>query len=268
MNNHEKHPLDPTDDDPEGPSENDESVENDDAVFGAGDDDTETPPRPLLKPSLYVLGVGFAIAFICGVWASNSAPNSTGETLGSWLQRVGIIVMLVAFCGILFAYRFTYLKELWLNTKTPSFSLSDWMLMVPIMLAVVGLHGIALLLLRTPLGNSIFLLSLAIIATQASLCATMIVYSQGIWRGFCIGFVAVVALCIMGGGLSYSWSLLATGMTFRRTSRVTPVWPAVAIHAFFVLNGFISAGYVWLHQRMLTDQASATEIESAPGENT
>ena len=259
MADYDRHPLDS---DGESNIDARSSSDNDDAVFATDEPDTEPPQRPLLKSSLYILAIGFALAFITGVWASNSEPNSTGEIVGSWLQRVGIFVMLAAFCGILFAYRYTYLKELISKGSTarfPNWTGSEWMLLAPAMLGVVCIHWILLYLTQSLLGNYFLLISVAVIMIHANLCVTMLFHCEGIWRGFCIGFVATIALCVMGGGLQYIWSFFLSGFSFRRGNTL-PIWPVITFHAFFVLNGFISAAYVWLHGKLKPPSQNQTNV--------
>lgn len=260
MNDHESNPLDE-----DLPTSSIQATNNDDAVFAAYDEEPEAPPRPLLKPSLYLLAVGFAIAFIFGVLATNSGPNTTGEMLGSWLNRVGIFIMLAAFCGILFAYRYTYLLGLYQQTREKNFATSEWTLLTPVMLAVLGFHWLLLLAFQSAFGNFVLLVSLAIIIIHASLMVTMVYYSNGIWKGFCIGFVASIAITLMGGGFPYILSSLTTGLTFRRATPVA-TWPGIALHAFFVLNGFISAIYVWSHQKMQRLSESRQDTPDRPEE--
>lgn len=250
-NEPERHPLDPHPDDELPASStptNDEqnSFEPEFSTEAKADESALTQPnRPLLKPSLILLGSGFAVAFLAGVAASNSEPNSTGETLGSWMNRAGVITMLVAFCGILFAYRFDWLRQLYSRQNAPAWFRSE----MPSLLAWNTLAVLAvwciLLSLKPLLGNMLVVLALAILILHTSLAVTMAIFNKGIWRASGIGFACAVLLLFSGGGTNLIFGFVSQTMYSSRRGDVS-VTAFILGYLFIVSNGLLAASYVWL----------------------
>lgn len=220
----------------------DSNIENGD-VFSTADHEAEVPERPLLKPSLVILVFGFAIALSFGVLATSSPPNSTGERLGSTMQRVGIFTMLLAFCGILFAYRYSFLKRVFLRLAASEW-MRPWLFLLPSMLGFLLFHWVLLLTLRG-LFADISNISAAILVIQASICAVMVRMHLGPIQGFAIGYLAAFltsAFWIDGIVLS---SLFARSSPLMRGFE-TSVWSVLYFHSFLIFTGFLAAGYVSL----------------------
>ncbi len=64
-----------------------------------------TASRSVLRTSLVVLIASTVVIFLSAVASSNSAANSPAERVALMLHRASMFVMLVAFVGILAAYR-------------------------------------------------------------------------------------------------------------------------------------------------------------------
>ncbi|MCR9293054.1 MAG: hypothetical protein NXI32_10075 [bacterium] len=231
------HPLDRDDDDP------DETYKEPDWLPAAAQKDQ--PRRPLLKPSLVVLGVSFAVAFLSGVVAANSQPMSIAERTGSAINRIAVLVMLAAFCGVLFSYRYEYLRGLWLRSRP---TVSGRRMPEFVGLLILNLVGFlilwaCLLLLSFLFWPSIALLGVAAIVLQASLSATMAVYGRGIWRGFAIGYLVAALLLIGSGASTFGYAFFGGFFNGRGGPQFWGFVPVAILHLFLIVNGLVSAAY-------------------------
>ena len=66
---------------------------------------------PLLKPCAFVAMACVVMIFMAGVATLIAAPNSTLETVGSFLYRASTWVLLLACCGMLISFRYLQIRD-------------------------------------------------------------------------------------------------------------------------------------------------------------
>jgi hypothetical protein len=198
--------------------------------------------RPLLKSSIIALSVGFAIAFLAGVASSNAPPNSRLEIVGSMVNRLGVFVMLVAFCLILLAYRIRHIRKLTFRVSNQRWFESGYAALVVFNLFLIG--GIWCLVYVTSAwpGPGNVLLAFGFGIVYIALMVTMVIWHTGYLRAYAVG--ALTASCIIVySGAPTVW---AVGPAFRRGASSFPLWSFGTIATFVVVSGTLCAGYVYL----------------------
>lgn len=193
--------------------------------------------RPLLKPCIFGISAGFVVAFLAGVTAANSAPQSAGEVVGSAVQRIGIIVMLVSFCGILLAYRIPHLKKI--PMKSPKeLRIPDFLSLLVSKAVFVVFFWILLLSTQGISGSFAIAVTSYVLILYAALLTVAAVWRTGCRRAYAIGALATIVLSFYGGAGS-----LFLGGFYGRGAALS-LWPVGIFLSLVVLNGLICAGYV------------------------
>lgn len=237
----ERHPLDP---DPEDSDEQNTGRLSPHPLDDEGqiEDITLAPAsstqvfRPLLKPCIVGISAGFIVAFLAGVTAANASPQSTGEVVGSALQRIGIVVMLVSFCGILLAYRIPHMKKI--PMKSPKeLRIPDFLKLFVSQTVFLIFFWIVLLIAQSLLGRMAIGVLGYILILYASLLTVSAVWRTGCRRAYAIGALATIILSFYGGAGS-----LFVGGYYGRASAIL-AWPAGVFLSLVVLNGLICAAY-------------------------
>lgn len=213
--------------------------------------------RPLLKPCIVGISAGFVVAFLAGVTAANASPQSTGEVVGSALQRVGIIVMLVSFCGILLAYRIPHMKKIPL--KSPKqLRIPEFLSLLVSHTVFLVLFWIVLLIAQSLLGPFAIGVIAYVLTLYASLLTVAAVWRTGCRRAYAIGALATIILSFYGG----AGSLFVGGYYTRASANMA--WPIGVFLSIVVLNGLICAGYATF---IINSTAHTSPTTTAPPSN-
>ena len=149
--------------------------------------------EPLLRYSIRVLIVSVAIVFLSGLAAGNASPNSDMENVSLFLNQLGMLAMLGAFCSILLAYRLPQIKKLRMKMiEQPKFGGALTILLIAnavyVGLATVGLSSIAAF--SAPLASVILMFGNTMIA---GFFTTMIWWHGGFLRAYAIGALTSLA---------------------------------------------------------------------------
>lgn len=143
--------------------------------------------RLLLKLSVVLLIVGSVVAFLAAVAAGNARPNSALEKTGTVVNRLGVVAMLISFCGILVAYRIPRLKKFAMRTGPLHWFESGFVNLIVFNVFAAGVLW-GLLCFLAPIvgtGGTIAVAS-SVVVIYASLLATMVVWHRGYLRAYAI----------------------------------------------------------------------------------
>ena len=195
----------------------------------------------LLRLCLIVLIASAGVAFLSGVAASNASPNSPVENIGSAANRISAVVMLVAFCGILLAYRLPQWKNAAFDVDSLLWLRSGYLTLCFANGAGLGIAlGIGWLVAPL-LGNSLSGIVAALLCIYIALLVTMVAWHTGFVKAYAIGVLTVMGLeAIPFLSLVSAWTYgqLRGGRAFNWQ------WSVMLLTA--VAAGLICAGYVRL----------------------
>ncbi len=229
----------------------------DDFEFGKADpiDDSRTRAhKPLLRISVIIAAAAFASVFVFSLIENGAQFNSPMQQLCNGIKNVSAVVMLMACCGVLFAYRLPHIDPVqlrngalatrgWLSNRFALLIVINLMAILMMWLSVFFLAGLVGVYFAIPLGF--------VIVCLVGLVATMAVVHKGYLRGYAVGTLAVLLL-IMNGGLGMFFMFIPG---FRGgTGGVAGYSIAIAtLLTIAPLVGLVCAGYVAVIEKFSRD---------------
>jgi hypothetical protein len=225
----------------------------DDFEFGKAtpvDDSRTRAHKPLLRISVIIAAIAFALVFVFSVLGNNAPFNSTMQQVCYGISNVCAIFMLAACCGILFAYRLPHFDvaqlpsgalaaQGWMSNSFAVLVAINLMAILLMWASVFFLTGLFGVYLALPLGFGMICLS--------GLAATMAVFHKGYLRGYAIGLLAVLFM-LMNGSFGM---MLMMGPGFGG-GRGGGAGYSIGIAILLTIAPFVGllcAGYVMLIQR-------------------
>lgn len=201
-----------------------------------------------IRWSLRALVTGAIIAFLAGVAAANSVPQSPGEIGFSVVNRAGILLMLASCVAMLIGYRWDQLRSISLPKHRPKSHWGNLLIFNALFLvSAVVLQFIA----AATLHRYSLILCVGISMLQCALAVTMVVVQKGIWRCYGVG-VAVIQVLNMTSGIqtSFASAYVYSAISLGGLSRGMPNWlgvsellPIMGIQIFACVTGLLCAGY-------------------------
>jgi hypothetical protein len=176
----------------------------DDFEFGKAtpvDDSRTRAHKPLLRVSVIIAAIAFALVFVFSVLGSNAPFDSMLQKACFGISNVCAMFMLAACCGILFAYRLPHIDVAqlrsgalaakgWMSNSFAVLATINLMAILVMWACVFFLSGLFGVFLTLPLGLGMLCLS--------GLAATMAVFHKGYLRGYAIGMLAVLFVLMNG----------------------------------------------------------------------
>ena len=225
----------------------------DDFEFGTAtpiDDSRTRAHKPLLRICVIIAAVAFALVFVFSVLANNAVFNSTMQQVCYGISNVCAFFMLVACCGILFAYRLPHIDPAQL--RKGAIAARGWMSNSFVVLVGVNLMAIAMMWASVYLLSGIFGVYFSLVLGFGLICltglaATMVVVHKGFLRGYAVGMLAVLALS-MNGGMSMML-MFGSGFGGGRGGVAGYSIGVATMLTIVPLVGLLCAGYVILVQK-------------------
>lgn len=225
----------------------------DDFEFGKAtpaDDSRTRAHKPLLRISVIIAAIAFALVFVFSVLGSNAPFNSTMQQVCNGISNICAMFMLAACCGILFAYRLPHIDVAQLGSG--ALAARGWMSNSFAVLVAVNLMAILLMWVSLFFLSGLFGVYFALplgfgMICLAGLAATMAVVHKGFLRGYAIGMLAVLFL-LMNGSFGM---ILMMGPGFGG-GRGGGAGYSIGIAILLTIAPFVGllcAGYVMLIQR-------------------
>jgi len=223
----------------------------DDFEFGKAtpiDDSRTRAHKPLLRISVMIAAVAFALVFVFSLLGSNAPFNSMMQQVCNGISNVSAMVMLAACCGILFAYRLPHIDPVQL--RSGALAAGGWLSNRFVVLVVINIMAILLMWASVFLISGLFGVYFALVLGFGMICltglaATMAVVHKGYLRGYAVGMLAVFVM-FMNGSFGM---MLMFGPGFGG-GRV--VWYSIGIATLLTiapLVGLLCAGYVGLIEK-------------------
>jgi hypothetical protein len=177
----------------------------DDFEFGKAtpiDDSRTRAHKPLLRISVIVAAVAFALVFVFSLLGNNAPFNSTMQQVCNGISNVSAMIMLAACCGILFAYRLPHIDPVQL--RSGALAARGWLSNSFVVLVAINLVAILMMWAGVFFLSGLFGLYFAVPLAIGLICliglaATMAVFHRGYLRGYAIGMLAVLVLVMNGG---------------------------------------------------------------------
>lgn len=226
----------------------------DDFEFGNAtsiDDSRTRAHKPLLRLSAIIAAASFGLVFVFSVLASNSVFNSTAYQVYMALSNVSSVIMLVACCGMLIAYRLPHLDPA--QFRSGAVVAGGWLSNRFVVLVGINLMAIFLMwacvYLISGLVGGFFTLVLGFGALcVGGLAATMAVVHKGYLRGYAVGMLAALIL-LLNGSMNM---MFVIGPGFRGGVGGYSIVVAIML-TLTSMVGLLCGGYVLLIQQFTRD---------------
>ncbi len=186
--------------------------DDDDPPATQGATDASPVSRTMLRASLTLLIVSTAVMFLAAVASNNAIPSSAAERIALTIHRASMIAMLLAFFGILFAYRLPMLsaylqakreQQAAGKSKQSVLSAEIKMLLMASALLMAWVWGTVLL------GFAVLhLITYWLLVVIAAVLANMIVLHKGTLRSFAVGMLMSLLLILL------TWRSMGTMLIF------------------------------------------------------
>jgi hypothetical protein len=231
--------------------------EDDDFKFSEDAETSQTPVSlPLLRWSMWVAVGGFVAVFLSAVASNNFPANSAAENLSIAINRFSSIVLLVACCSMLLAYRLPYLQ----NATQHDFRIPGLVNGFSALL-IVNVIGLALIwaAVLSPEGSRSQWMRVVLIlfaSFYAGLMATMAIWHKNFLRAYAVGVLTVLALFFLTG-----WQIVLSPV--RGFGGPSPSnWPLGIYFSVAVITGLVCAGYVQMLAIFRPQEATSVESPS------
>lgn len=273
------HPLDRDDDEPE---------------IRAGPKD-RTTQQIILRYCVGIALVGGAVACIASVATANAIYRSPVQQAGEWVRWVAGIIALAACGGMLVAFRLKSIVAHFKESRAddlrrrsrpqlqttrgeeatpptiaqnpvspaqsprqkivrnnPSYSADFGIL--PLIVVGFAYMTLAWFLALVPQVMFLPLVNSTLQLLSLGLCITMLVYNTGVTRAFAIGYLATALLSLFAMMSTFYFMLDFNG--YSRNSNSSLVFASSITTTIAILSGWLSAGYVWLLQKLYNNDPS------------
>jgi hypothetical protein len=161
----------------------------------------------LLRTGVTVFAAGFIAVLLGGILVSNSPGNTWSETIGSFVHRAGMILILVGAVTIILAYRWAQLASL-IRSAISATRISGMHAYVTLLFwNVVAYVTFVLLFYLVWLSRSpsvMFLFFNAMVTISFAFMITLTVWHRGFVRAYAIGVLASIVLNVLTGLIGFN----------------------------------------------------------------
>lgn len=137
-------------------------------------------------------GAGFLVLLGAAIVVSNAPPGGVFETIGSYLHQFGMLIILGAGLSVLIAYRAPKIREMVRHGKfsAPAKGISFGSLLIVNLVVFVAVILFAYALTNAPSPYFVFLSLTSLLSLSAAWMVIMIIWHDGMLRGFAIGVLS------------------------------------------------------------------------------